>query len=156
MTAHPQPGDQAPDFGLPAGGADPLNLDALKGSKVVLYFYPKDDTDGCTAEAIAFNALRTKFARAQTRIIGISPDSAASHDKFKRKHRLALTLGSDETRTMVEAYGVWREKSMFGRKYMGVERTTVLIDRQGKIARIWRKVRVNGHAQEVLEAARAL
>ena len=156
MTAQPQPGDEAPDFSLPTGAAQPLRLSALKGTKVALYFYPTDDTETCTAEAIAFNGLRAEFARAQTEIIGISPDSLASHDKFKRKHKLALTLASDEARAAIEAYGVWQEKTLFGRKYMGVERTTVLIDRQGRIARVWRKVRIRGHAEAVLEAARAL
>jgi thioredoxin-dependent peroxiredoxin len=156
MTTQPQEGDQAPDFTLLTGAAETVSLRALLGSKVVLYFYPKDDTDGCTAEAIAFNGLRAQFARAQTQIVGISPDSPARHEKFKRKHSLALTLASDETKAMLEAYGVWREKSMWGRQYMGVERTTMLLDRQGKIARVWRKVRVRGHAEEVLEAARAL
>jgi peroxiredoxin Q/BCP len=156
MTAQPQAGDQAPDFSLSVGAAGPLRLSALKGTKVVLYFYPTDDTETCTAEAIAFNGLRAQFARAQTEIIGLSPDSLASHDKFKRKHKLALTLAADETKAVIEAYGVWQEKTLFGRKYMGVERTTVLIDRQGRIARVWRKVRVRGHAEAVLEAARAL
>jgi peroxiredoxin Q/BCP len=156
MTTQPQEGDQAPDFTLLTGAAESVSLRALLGSKVVLYFYPKDDTDGCTAEAIAFNGLRAQFATAQTQIVGISPDSPARHEKFKRKHSLALTLASDETKAMLEAYGVWREKSMWGRQYMGVERTTMLLDRQGKIARVWRKVRVRGHAEEVLEAARAL
>jgi thioredoxin-dependent peroxiredoxin len=156
MTAQPQAGDQAPDFSLSVGATGPLRLSALKGTKVVLYFYPTDDTETCTAEAIAFNGLRAQFARAQTEIIGLSPDSLASHDKFKRKHKLALTLAADETKAVIEAYGVWQEKTLFGRKYMGVERTTVLIDRQGRIARVWRKVRVRGHAEAVLEAARAL
>ena len=156
MTAQPQAGDQAPDFSLPIGAAAPLRLGALKGSKVVLYFYPTDDTETCTAEAIAFNGLRAEFARAHTEIIGISPDSLASHDKFKRKHKLGLTLASDEKKATIEAYGVWREKTLFGRKYMGVERTTVLIDRRGRIARVWRKVRLRGHVEEVLEAARTL
>jgi thioredoxin-dependent peroxiredoxin len=156
MTAQPEEGDKAPDFSLSTGADGALSLSALQGKKVVLYFYPTDDTETCTAEAIAFNGLRAEFARAQTEIVGISPDSLASHDKFKRKHKLALTLAADEARTAIEAYGVWREKSLFGRKYMGVERTTVLIDRQGRIARIWRKVRVRGHAEAVLEAARAL
>ncbi len=147
---------QGPRFQSFDRRAATLSLRALKGSKVVLYFYPTDDTETCTAEAIAFNGLRAEFARAQTEIIGISPDSPASHDKFKRKHKLALTLASDESKAAIEAYGVWREKSLFGRKYMGVERTTVLIDQQGRIARVWRKVRLRGHAEEVLEAARAL
>lgn len=149
-------GDQAPDFSLPAGTPHPISLHALRGSKIVLYFYPKDDTSGCTAEAIAFNGLRAQFAQAGARIIGISPDSLASHDKFKRKHGLDLALASDEAKTMLEAYGVWKEKSMYGRKYMGVERTTMLIDANGAIVRIWRNVKVPGHAEEVLKAARAL
>ena len=156
MTAQPQAGDEAPDFSLSTGAARPLRLSALKGTKVVLYFYPTDDTETCTAEAIAFNGLRAEFARAQTEVVGLSPDSLASHDKFKRKHKLALTLASDDTKAVIEAYGVWQEKTLFGRTYMGVERTTVLIDRQGRIARVWRKVRVRGHAEAVLEAARAL
>ncbi len=149
-------GDQAPDFSLPAGAAEPVSLHALRGSKIVLYFYPKDDTSGCAAEAIAFNGLRAQFAQAGTQIIGISPDSLASHAKFKRKRGLDLALASDEARTMLETYGVWKEKSMYGRKFMGVERTTMLIDAKGAIARVWRKVRVAGHAGEVLAAARAL
>jgi peroxiredoxin Q/BCP len=152
----PEVGDLAPDFSLPAGAAEPVSLHALRGSKIVLYFYPKDDTSGCAAEAIAFNGLRAQFAQAGTQIIGISPDSIASHAKFKRKRGLDLTLASDEARTTLEAYGVWKEKSMYGRKFMGVERTTLLIDAKGAIARVWRKVRVPGHAGEVLAAARAL
>ncbi len=156
MATQLQPGDQAPDFSLPAGGAEPLSLNGLKGSKIVLYFYPRDDTSGCTAETIAFNGFRAQFARAGTQIVGVSPDSLASHEKFRRKHGLELTLASDESKAMLEAYGVWTEKTMYGRKYMGVQRTTMLIDAQGAIARIWRKVKVPGHAEEVLEAARAL
>jgi peroxiredoxin Q/BCP len=156
MTTQLKAGDEAPDFTLPTDGTDSIRLRDLKGSKVVLYFYPKDDTDACTAEAIAFNGLRVKFAKAGARIVGISPDPVASHGKFKRKYGLELALASDENRATLEAYGVWKEKSMFGRKYMGVERTTILIDRQGAIARIWRKVRVSGHAEEVLEAALTL
>jgi thioredoxin-dependent peroxiredoxin len=155
MTAPLQVGDQAPDFILPAGAGEPLRLRALRGRKVVLYFYPKDDTQACTDEAIAFNRLNAEFAGAQTQIVGISPDSGISHEKFKRKFGLALTLASDETKAALEAYGVWREKVMFGRRYMGVERTTILIDRDGRIMRIWRKVRVAGHAEDVLSAARA-
>jgi peroxiredoxin Q/BCP len=122
----------------------------------VLYFYPKDDTSGCTREAQDFQALRQDFAAAETEIIGVSPDSLKSHDKFRAKYGLDLTLASDETKAMLEAYGVWVEKSMYGRKYMGVERTTVLIDRDGRIARVWSKVKVPEHAREVLEAARGL
>ena len=147
-------GDMAPAFSLP--GQPPLDLGSYAGSKLVLYFYPKDDTSGCTKEAIDFNRLAGAFAEADTRILGVSPDPAASHDKFKSKYKLDLTLGSDEQKTMLEAYGVWTEKSMYGRRYMGVERTTVLVDREGRIARIWTKVKVPGHAEEVLSAAKAL
>lgn len=149
-------GDPAPDIELPADGGGSFTLSALKGRKVVVYFYPKDDTPGCTTEAIDFTALKDAFAAADTEVVGISTDSAKSHDAFKSKHALGITLASDEDKQTVEAYGVWREKSMYGRKFMGVERSTFLIDRQGRIARIWRKVKVTGHAAEVLEAARAL
>ena len=156
MTGELQAGARAPEFDLPAAPGETVRLGGLKGKKVVLYFYPKDDTTGCTAEAIAFNGLKAQFARAGARIIGVSPDSPASHARFARKHKLRLTLASDEARDMLRAYGVWVEKSMYGRKYMGVERTTFLIDAEGLIARIWRKVKTPGHAEEVLEAARAL
>jgi peroxiredoxin Q/BCP len=149
-------GEAAPDFVLPGDDGQSLSLGGLKGKTVVLYFYPKDDTSGCTAEAIAFNALREDFRAAGVVVIGVSPDSVASHAKFKRKHGLALTLAADESKGMLEAYGVWREKSMYGRKYMGVERSTFLIDAQGRVARIWRKVKVPGHAEEVLAAAKGL
>jgi len=149
-------GDLAPDFSLAAGADEPITLSSLRGSKVVLYFYPKDDSGLCVAEAIAFNGLRVKFMKAGAQIIGISPDSILSHAKFKRKRGLDLTLASDESRTVLEAYGVWKEKTLYGRKYLGVERTTVLIDGEGVVARIWRKVRVAGHAEQVLAAALAL
>ncbi len=149
-------GDPAPDFELPADGERGVSLAQLRGKPIVLYFYPKDDTSGCTAEAIAFNALRDKFDAAGVGVVGISPDSAASHAKFKRKHDLSLTLAADESKATLEAYGVWREKSMYGRKYMGVERTTFLIDADGRVARVWRKVKVPGHAADVLAAAEAL
>ena len=149
-------GQAAPDFTLPGAGGETIALAALKGRKVVLYFYPKDDTSGCTLEAQGFNALGDAFESAGTTVIGVSPDSVKSHDKFRTKHGLSLALASDEAKTMLEAYGVWAEKSMYGRKYMGVERTTMLIDGEGKIARIWPKVKVPGHVDEVLEAARAL
>ncbi len=121
----------------------------------MLYFYPKDDTSGCTKEAIAFNGLRAQFAAANAEIVGVSADSVASHDKFKKKYDLGFALASDEAKGMLEAYGVWVEKSMYGKKYMGIERTTILIDAHGKIARIWPKVKVEGHAEEVLAAAQA-
>jgi thioredoxin-dependent peroxiredoxin len=150
------PGQDAPQFELPRDGGGTLTLSALRGKAVVLYFYPKDDTSGCTAEAIDFSALKPDFDKAGAVVIGISPDSAKKHDKFKAKHSLSVDLVADEERKAIEAYGVWAEKSMYGRKYMGVERTTFLIDRDGKIARIWPKVKVPGHAAEVLEAVRAL
>jgi thioredoxin-dependent peroxiredoxin len=156
MSAILDAGAAAPDFDLPTDGGGTASLSALKGKKVVLYFYPKDDTSGCTAEAIAFNGLREKFKAAGAVLLGVSPDSAASHDKFKKKHDLKFALAADEKKTMLEAYGVWQEKSMYGRKYMGVERTTFLIGADGKIARVWRKVKVTGHADEVLAAAKAI
>jgi len=156
MTAKLEPGKKAPSFDLPSDGDGRIKLSALKGHKVVLYFYPKDDTSGCTQEAIDFNGLRKQFEKANTVIIGVSPDSVKSHDKFKAKHELDFDLVSDESKTMLEAYGVWVEKSMYGRKYMGVERTTVLIDDAGKIAQVWNKVKVPGHAKEVLAAAKEL
>jgi peroxiredoxin Q/BCP len=149
-------GAEAPDFTLPASGGATVALKDLRGKAVVLYFYPKDDTPGCTREAIDFNRLRKAFAEAGAEILGVSPDGVASHDKFKAKHSLDFPLAADEEKGMLEAYGVWAEKSMYGRKYMGVERTTVLIDRDGRIARVWNKVKVEGHADEVLEAAKAL
>jgi peroxiredoxin Q/BCP len=149
-------GDSAPAFSLPGAGGETVSLAALKGKKIVLYFYPKDDTSGCTKEAIEFNGLRDKFARAKTVVVGMSPDSVKSHDKFREKYELALPLAADENKEILSAYGVWVEKSMYGRKYMGVERRTFLIDAKGKIAKIWRKVKVPGHAEEVLGAAEAL
>jgi peroxiredoxin Q/BCP len=149
-------GAPAPDFDLPAAGGGSIRLSDLKGRKVVLYFYPKDDTSGCTKEAIAFNGLKGDFAEAGAEIIGVSPDSVASHDRFRAKYALDLPLASDEAKAMLEAYGVWTEKSMYGRKYMGVERTTVLVDADGLVARVWPKVKVDGHVDEVLEAVRAL
>ncbi len=149
-------GDPAPAFTLPATGGAPVSLDGMKGRKVVLYFYPKDDTTGCTKEAQEFNALKNEFTAAGVEIVGISPDGMKSHEKFKEKYGLDLTLASDEEKSMLQAYGVWVEKSMYGRSYMGVERTTVLVGSDGRIARIWSKVKVPGHAREVLEAARSL
>jgi thioredoxin-dependent peroxiredoxin len=149
-------GDQAPDFDLPGAGGETISLAGLKGHKIVLYFYPKDDTSGCTLEAQGFNGLLDAFGAADARVIGVSPDSVKSHDKFRAKYGLTFPLASDEAKGMLEAYEVWAEKSMYGRKYMGVERTTILIDREGRIARIWPKVKVRGHAEDVLDAARAL
>ena len=156
MTKELVEGELAPDFELPTDGGGRAHLKDLKGKAVVIYFYPKDDTSGCTAEAIAFNGLRAKFAAIGAEVIGVSPDSAASHDKFKRKHDLEIALAADPDRSAIEAYGVWKEKSMYGRKYFGVERSTFLVDRNGRIAKVWRKVKVPGHADEVLAATKAL
>ena len=151
-----QAGETAPDFTLPGAGGETIALSRLRGRKVVLYFYPKDDTSGCTLEAQGFNALGEAFATADAVVIGVSQDSVKSHDKFRAKYGLTFPLASDEAKAMLEAYGVWAEKSMYGRKYMGVERTTMLIDREGRLARVWPKVKVPGHAEEVLAATRAL
>jgi peroxiredoxin Q/BCP len=149
-------GAQAPDFDLPRDGGGRVSLSQFEGKAVVLFFYPKDDTTGCTAESIAFTRLEPEFAAAGTVVIGMSPDSVKSHDKFVRKHDLSVLLVSDEEKTTLEAYGVWKEKSMYGRKYMGVERTTFLLDKDGRIEKIWPKVKVDGHAEDVLNAVRAL
>ena len=149
-------GDQAPDFETVDENGNPVKLSDFRGKKVVLYFYPKDDTSGCTLEAQSFTALKPEFDKAGVAVIGISPDSAQSHDKFKAKYGLDLTLAADEEKEATNAYGVWVEKSMYGRKFMGVERSTFLIDRDGKIARAWIKVKVPGHADAVLAAAKAL
>lgn len=145
-------GDLAPVFDLPADDGGHLRLKAFRGHPVVLYFYPKDDTPGCTVEAKEFSALARDFERAGAVVIGISPDSARSHDKFKCKHELDLRLAADEDHAVAEAYGVWVEKSMYGRTFMGVERATFLVDAKGRIARIWRNVRPRDHAAEVLAA----
>jgi peroxiredoxin Q/BCP len=149
-------GMAAPDFALPDGDGNTVKLSAFRGSPVVVYFYPKDDTSGCTAEAKDFTCLAGEFKAVPAVLLGISPDSPASHRKFQEKHGLDVRLLSDEARSAAEAYGVWVEKSMYGRKYMGVERATFLIEKSGKIARVWRNVRVPGHADEVLAAVRAM
>jgi peroxiredoxin Q/BCP len=149
-------GDPAPDFDLPGSGGKRIALASFAGKNLVLYFYPKDDTSGCTAEAIDFNALRGEFAKAGAEVVGMSPDSVAKHEKFRTKYELSLPLAADEGKETLQAYGVWVEKSMYGRKYMGVERSTFLIGKNGRIAKMWRKVKVPGHAQEVLAAAKAL
>ncbi|WP_420961816.1 thioredoxin-dependent thiol peroxidase [Brucella sp. IR073] len=154
--AAPDIGDIAPDFSLPRDGGETVTLSGLRGEPVVLYFYPKDDTSGCTQEAIEFSRLKGDFDRIGVRVIGMSPDSVKKHDKFKTKHELAVELVSDEDKSVLQAYGVWVEKSMYGRKYMGVERTTFLIGPDGMITHVWRKVKVPGHAAEVLKAAEAL
>lgn len=150
------PGDAAPLFSLPADDGGTVRLTELRGKIVVLFFYPQDNTETCTAEAIDFSRHRDAFTEAGAVVIGISPDSLKKHANFRKKHGLTTPLASDEAREAIEAYGVWAEKTMFGRKYMGVIRSTFLIDREGKIARIWRKVRVPGHAEEVLESAKSL
>jgi len=149
-------GDRAPQFSIPGGDGATLKLSAHKGRAVVVYFYPKDDTPGCTTEAKDFSSLARQFEAARTTVIGISPDSVASHQKFVKKHDLAIELAADEDHAVAEAFGVWVEKSMYGKKYMGVERSTFLIDKKGTLSRIWRKVKVAGHAEEVLAAAQAL
>ncbi len=149
-------GASAPDFTLPRDGGANITLSALKPGKVVLYFYPKDDTPGCTLEAQDFTARLAEFTAAGTTVIGVSKDSVKAHDKFCKKHGLSIILASDETGHACEDYGVWVEKSMYGKTYMGVERTTFLIDGAGKVAQVWNKVSVKGHADEVLAAAKAL
>jgi peroxiredoxin Q/BCP len=146
----------APDFALPDADDKTVELSALRGHPAVVYFYPKDDTSGCTTEAKDFTSLAGDFKRAKAALLGISPDSPASHRKFRQKHGLDVRLLADEGHQVAEAYGVWVEKSMYGRKYMGVERATFLIDKSGKIVRSWRKVKVPGHAEEVLAAVRAM
>jgi peroxiredoxin Q/BCP len=150
------PGDKAPDFALPDDAGRRISLASFAGGKLVLYFYPKDDTSGCTKEAIEFNGLRGDFKKAGAAILGVSPDPVASHARFKAKHRLELALASDQSKAMLEAYGVWAEKSMYGRKYLGVERTTFLIGKDGQIVMVWNKVKVPGHAEAVLAAVKAL
>ncbi|MEN3950682.1 thioredoxin-dependent thiol peroxidase [Iodidimonas sp. SYSU 1G8] len=149
-------GDKAPAFSMTRDGGGQVSLGALAGKNVVVYFYPKDDTPGCTTEALDFTRLKPEFDKANTEVIGISRDTAAKHDKFAAKHKLAVTLGADEDGAVTEAYGVWKEKSLYGKKYMGIERATFLIDATGIIRRIWPKVKVKGHADEVLAAVRAL
>jgi thioredoxin-dependent peroxiredoxin len=147
-------GDKAPDFTLPTDGDGSITLSKLKGKKIVLYFYPKDDTSGCTAEACAFRDLFPRFKTMDAEVIGISRDNVARHDKFKKKYELPFTLAADTEGKVTEDYGVWVEKSMYGRKYMGIERATFLIDENGKIQQIWHKVKVPGHADEVMAAAK--
>lgn len=152
----PQPGDKAPDFTAPTDGGGTLTLGSLKGKNVVLYFYPKDDTPGCTREACGFRDNMTALAGAGTVVVGVSKDSVRRHDNFKAKYDLPFQLVADEDGAICEAYGVWVEKQNYGRTYMGIERATFLIDRKGVIREVWRKVRVNGHVEAVSEAAAAL
>jgi peroxiredoxin Q/BCP len=156
MPANPAPGSKAPAFSLPRDGGGKISLADFKGQNLVLYFYPRADTPGCTVESKAFSSLSKTFAKAGTAVLGVSADPVKAQDAFKAKHGLAVPLASDETHRMLEAYGVWGEKSMYGKKFMGITRTTVLIDRDGRIARIWPKVKVEGHAEEVLAAAKEL
>jgi thioredoxin-dependent peroxiredoxin len=149
-------GNKAPDFTLPTDGNGSIRLSQLKGKKVVLYFYPKDDTSGCTAEACGFRDSFPDYGSVGAVVIGISKDSVASHDKFKKKHNLPFILASDAGSDVCEKYGSWVEKSMYGRKYMGIERCTYLLDEQGMVRGVWHKVKVPGHVNQVLQAARAL
>lgn len=149
-------GDKAPDFTLPTDGSGTVSLKALKGKPVILYFYPKDDTSGCTKEACGFRDALPDFTKTGAAVIGVSKDGVASHDKFKKKYKLPFTLASDEDVAVAKRYGVWVEKSMYGRKYMGMDRSTFLIDGKGVIRGVWRKVKVPGHVEEVLAAAKEL
>jgi thioredoxin-dependent peroxiredoxin len=149
-------GDKAPAFTLETDGGKKVSLKDFAGKPTVLYFYPKDDTPGCTTEALGFSAAASAFKKAGAAVIGVSKDTVASHDKFKKKHDLSLILASDPEGKVIESYGSWVEKSMYGRKYMGIDRSTFLIDSKGKLAKIWRKVRVPGHVEEVLAAAKSL
>ncbi|TDH39060.1 thioredoxin-dependent thiol peroxidase [Pseudohoeflea suaedae] len=149
-------GQNAPQFSLPRDGGGTVSLADYAGKKVVLYFYPKDDTSGCTVEAVDFTARAGEFEKAGAVVIGMSPDPVKKHDKFVDKHGLNVILASDEEKKVLETYGVWVEKSMYGRKYMGVARTTLLIDGDGVIRQVWEKVKIPGHAEAVLEATRAL
>ena len=148
----PQEGKKAPDFKLKNQNGETISLSDYKGKNVVLYFYPKDNTSGCTAEACAFRDDFPKFEKIDAVILGVSPDSVESHKKFEQKYNLNFNMLSDEKKEVVQKYGVWKEKNMYGRKYMGVERTTYIIDTEGKIKKIFRKVKVNGHNKEVFEA----
>lgn len=151
-----KPGDKAPAFKCATDNSGEISLAALKAGPVVLYFYPKDNTSGCTREAMDFSRLAKKFQNLGVTVIGVSKDSVASHDRFKDKHKLKLTLASDPEAELAEKYGVWIEKSLYGRKYMGMDRATFLIDKTGKIRAIWRKVKVDGHAEAVLAAVEEL
>lgn len=152
----PEISEPAPDFTLPVTGGGEVTLSDQRGSPVVLFFYPRDDTPGCTKESIGFSATLSDFEAAGARVFGISRDTMAKHDKFVAKHALTVPLLSDEDGSVTEAYGVWVEKNMYGKKSMGIERATYLIDAQGKVAQVWRKVKVPGHVEAVLEAVRAL
>jgi peroxiredoxin Q/BCP len=156
MTVSPTEGTTAPDFSLPVDGGGTVSLKALKGKNVVIYFYPKADTPGCTKESMDFSRLKPLFAKANTEVIGVSADAVAAQDKFKAKHGLTVPLASDPDREMIGRYGVWVEKQMYGKKYMGIERATFLVDGKGTIRKVWHNVKVEGHAEEVLSAAKAI
>ncbi|HWE06956.1 MAG TPA: thioredoxin-dependent thiol peroxidase [Rhizomicrobium sp.] len=156
MTKELRPGDRAPSFKLPTDSGSEISTAQLKGKPFIVYFYPRDDTSGCTKEAISFSEEKRKFDSLGVEIIGISKDTAASHEKFKKKHKLGITLASDSEIKVAQAYGVWVEKSLYGRRYMGMDRATFLMDAKGVIKQIWRKVKVPGHVAAVLEAARVL
>ncbi len=149
-------GDKAPDFTLPSSDGSPLNLSDFRGKNIVLYFYPKDNTPGCTVEACDFRDALTSLRNKDTVVLGVSKDSLASHDKFIQKHQLSFPLLSDETKMVLQMYDSWKEKTMFGKKYMGIVRNTFLIDKEGFIRHIWKKVKVKGHVQNVLNAIKAL
>lgn len=151
-----KPGDKAPAFKLPTDGGGEISSSDLKGTAYVVYFYPKDNTTGCTREAVDFTKLAKKFQDLGVAVIGISKDDTASHDRFKTKHKLKLTLASDVETKVAQAFGVWGEKTLYGRKFMGMERSTFLVDKGGKLRGIWRKVKVDGHAEAVLAAAKTL
>jgi len=156
MAGELAPGAKAPAFALPRDGGGTVSLGDFAGRALVLYFYPRADTPGCTKEAIDFSRLKSAFAKAGAEVLGVSADPVPAQDKFKAKHKLTIALASDEKHRMLEAYGVWQEKSMYGRKFMGVARMTFLIDANSRIAKVWPKVSVGGHAEEVLAAVKAL
>ncbi|HEY2071345.1 MAG TPA: thioredoxin-dependent thiol peroxidase [Rhizomicrobium sp.] len=156
MAKELAPGDRAPAFRMPTDSQGEISLTALKGKPFILYFYPRDDTAGCTREALEFSAAKKKFDALDIEIVGVSKDTPTSHDKFKNKHKLKITLASDEDIKFADAYGVWGEKTLYGRKYMGMERATFLVDAKGVIRQIWRKVKVPGHVEAVLDAAKSL
>jgi len=149
-------GDKAPEFTMPTDGGGSVSLKDMKGKAVVLYFYPKDSTPGCTKEACGFRDLMPDFSKVDAEIIGVSRDSVKRHDNFKAKYELPFLLASDEDGKVCESYGVWVEKSMYGKKFMGIERATFLMDGVGKVQKVWRKVKVAGHVEDVLEAVKAL
>ena len=155
-AAGPEAGSKAPAFTLPRDGGSSVSLGDFAGRKLVLYFYPRADTSGCTKEAIDFSRLKSAFGRAGTDVLGVSGDPVPAQDAFKKKHKLSIALASDEKHRMLEAYGVWQEKSMYGKKFLGIVRTTFLIGPDQRIAQVWPKVSVEGHAEAVLAAAKAL